>query len=85
MTASHQYALAVAATNAERVRTFDTELREQLIVAQGAFVNVRVELNSAASLTRTQVTDLDDRLKESIAKEREAVACFNQQTMCHAQ
>ena len=77
-----QEALASAAAHAERARV--AELRGQLNQAQGQLTQVIHEANVAIEQVRAQAADLDDRLKASIASEREALARSSQQATSFA-
>jgi hypothetical protein len=82
-----QEALAVAAANAERARVAEhsnTELRGQLAQAQAHLAQVIQEANLAIEQVRAQAADLDDRLKASVASEREALARSSQQATSFA-
>jgi hypothetical protein len=79
--ARQQEALASAAAHAERARVAEhsnTELRGQLAQAQGQLTQVIHEATVAIEQVRAHAADLDDRLKASVASERDALARSSQ-------
>ena len=82
MSNQHQEAQAAAAFNAERARLAEWDagqLRGQIGLVQQDLARARNDLTAALAQAHTQVADLDDRLKASVAAEREASARSNQQ------
>ena len=82
LTNQHREAQAAAAFNAERARLAEwdaDQLRGQIGLAQQDLARARNDLTAARAQAHTQVADLDDRLKASVAAEREASARSNQQ------
>jgi hypothetical protein len=82
MSTQHQEAQAAAVFNAERARLAEwdaNQLRGQIGLVQQDLARTRNELTAALAQAHTQVADLDDRLKASVAAEREASARSNQQ------
>ncbi len=82
LTNQHQEAQAAAAFNAERARLAEWDagqLRGQIGLVQQDLARARDDLTTAVAQAHTQVTDLEDRLKASVAAEREASARSNQQ------
>jgi Skp family chaperone for outer membrane proteins len=78
----HQEAEAAAAFNAERARLAEWDagqLRGQIELVQQDLTRARNDLATVLPQAHKQVADLDDRLKASVAAEREASARSNQQ------
>ena len=81
LTNQHQEAQAAAAFQAERARLAEwdaDQLRGQIGLAQQDLARARDDLTAARAQAHTQVADLDDRLKASVAAERKASARSNQ-------
>ena len=79
MSNQHQEVQAAAAFNAERARLAEWDaglLRGQIGLVQQDLARARNDLNAALAQAHTQVADLDDRLKASVAAEREASAGY---------
>jgi hypothetical protein len=79
MSNQHREAQAAAAFNAKRARLAEWkagQLRGQIGLIQQDLARARNDLTTA--LAHTQVADLDDRLKASVAAERKASARSNQ-------
>ena len=82
MSTKHQQARAEATFNEERARTAEwdaNQLRGQLGLAQQDLIRARNAHTTALGQAHAQAEDLDDRLKASIAADREASARSNQQ------
>jgi chromosome segregation ATPase len=82
LTNQHREAQAAAVFNAERARLAEwdaDQLRGQIVLVQQDLARTRDDLIAAVAQANTQVTDLEDRLKASVAAEREASARSNQQ------
>jgi hypothetical protein len=82
LTNQHQEAQAAAAFQAERARLAEWDaghLRGQIGLIQQDLARARDDLIAAVAQAHTQVTGLEDRLKVSVAAEREASARSNQQ------
>jgi hypothetical protein len=79
LTNQHQEAQASAAFNAKRAEWDAGQLRGQIGLVQQDLARARNDLTAAVAQAHTQVTDLEDRLKASVAAEREASARSNQQ------
>ena len=83
--ARQQEALASAAAHAERARVAEhknSELPGQFAQAQAQLAQVIHEATVAIEQIRAQAADLDDRLKASIASEREASARSSSDELC---
>jgi hypothetical protein len=81
LTNQHQEAQAAAAFQDERARLAEWDagqLRGQIGLVQQDLARARNDLTAAVAQAHTQVTDLEDRLKASVAAEREASARSNQ-------
>ena len=81
-------AQAAAAFNTERARLAEWDagqLRGQIGLVQQDLARTRNDLTAALAQAHTQVVDLDDRLRASVAAERKASACSNQQAMSLAE
>ena len=88
MSAQREEAQAAATFNAERAMLAEWDagqLRGQIGLVQQDLARTRNDLTAALAQAHTQVVDLDDRLRASIAAEREASARFNQQAMSLAE
>ena len=87
LAARHQDALASTASQAERARAAEhnnIELQGQLALAQSQLARVITDNILAIEQVRAQASDLDDRLKASIASEREVSARSAQQATSFA-
>ncbi len=82
MSTKYQEAPAAATSDAERARLDEWEtglLRGQIGLAQQDLTRVRNDLTTVLAQAHAQVADLGDRLKASVAAEREASTRSNQQ------
>ena len=80
MSTKHQQAQADATFNEERASGMPTSFAAgQLGLAQQDLVRARNAHTTALAQAHAQVAELDDRLKASVALEREASVRFNQQ------
>ena len=81
MSSQHQEVQTAAAFNAERARLAEWDsgqLRGQIGLVQQDLTRARNDLTAAVAQAHTQVADLDDRLKASVAAERFDTAVRNQ-------
>ena len=88
MSARREEAQAAATFNAERARLAEWDagqLRGQIGLVQQDLARTRNDLTAALAQAHTQVTDLDNRLRSSVAAERETSARPNQQALSLAE